>query len=400
MRESIIYGGLWILERVLRLLAAREPAAIVRAPHIVLTGTFHSANWIRAHLLPMVNSGAFGQITLITTSDVEYPIGVRVIKPYPRLRHWCGETISRLGTFCHTVAKERPDYVSGFHLLFNGLLAILLARMISRRAIYFCVGGPAEVTDGGLLSENRLLSSLKKPSKRIESVLLSIASRADLIVCMGNGAASFYRSRTQATVLVNPGGVPPIRPSAQPEKSYDLIFLGRLAPIKNLQVLLEAVAELNKSHPVTLAIVGAGELDSALKSLAVQLGIENRVTFAGMQKDTVSWLRSARIFVLPSVSEGLSLSLMEAMSAGLPAVVSDVGDLGDLVRNEFNGILLQDVTGAKLASAIAHCLDKDVYERLCGGASEAAAQVLLGEAESRWKGLNIQPRPESSECAA
>ena len=61
---------------------------------------------------------------------------------------------------------DRPDVIGGFHLLVNGLLACLLARLSGARSLYFCVGGPAEVLDGGLLSENRIFGRLQHPDPR------------------------------------------------------------------------------------------------------------------------------------------------------------------------------------------------------------------------------------------
>lgn len=97
-------------------------------------------------------------------------------------------------------------------------------------------------------------------------------------------------------------------------------------------------------------------LRGELEQLARDLGIAHRVHFAGFQRDVGKWLRRSKLFVLTSRSEGLSLALMEAMMCGLPAVVSHVGDLGDLVKGGVNGYLVGDGSIETFASYIADLL--------------------------------------------
>ena len=66
--------------------------------------------------------------------------------------------------------------VGGFHLLLNGLAAALMARMVGARSLYFCVGGPAEVLYGGILSENRFFEKLKVPHASIERILTKVGN--------------------------------------------------------------------------------------------------------------------------------------------------------------------------------------------------------------------------------
>ena len=148
------------------------------------------------------------------------------------------------------------------------------------------------------------------------------------------------RSRSSVTAASNTsfhvvsGGIDPHRfhPAAATLPEFDLIVTCRLVPVKRIDLFLRAVHCLVSDLPnVRAVIVGEGPLREALEGQARELGIEKNVTFVGQQAAVEDWLRRSRIFVLTSDSEGLSLSLMEAMMSGLPAVVSAVGDLGDLV---------------------------------------------------------------------
>jgi glycosyltransferase involved in cell wall biosynthesis len=104
-------------------------------------------------------------------------------------------------------------------------------------------------------------------------------------------------------------------------------------PYKGIHVLLEALAAIAPCIPVTLNVVGAGRLQSALRQQVAHSGLGDLVTFSG-QLDTSevrAALDDADLFVLPSLTEGLPRALLEAMARGLPAVATDVGGIPELL---------------------------------------------------------------------
>jgi glycosyltransferase involved in cell wall biosynthesis len=99
------------------------------------------------------------------------------------------------------------------------------------------------------------------------------------------------------------------------------------------------------------------------------------VEFAGQRADVWSILGKSRVFVLTSKTEGLSLALMEAMTAGIPAVVPDVGDLRDIVQHERNGFLVDVQTPDRFADRIAAILkDGALRGRFANSARSAMAK--------------------------
>src|SRR4029077_17303200 len=119
----------------------------------------------------------------------------------------------------------------------------------------------------------------------------------------------------------------------QPKQGFTMLSVGRLAPPKDHATLLHAVALLRAHHPdVQLWMVGNGPLEPNLRKLSAELGLEQCVTFFGEQADVSPFLVSADLLVMSSVTEGLPVSLLEAMSAGLPAVVTGVGGMGEIAR--------------------------------------------------------------------
>jgi glycosyltransferase involved in cell wall biosynthesis len=132
-----------------------------------------------------------------------------------------------------------------------------------------------------------------------------------------------------------------------------LTFVGRLVPIKRVDVLLRAVALARRRESrVRLAIVGDGELRGSLEALASELGIDDRVRFAGYRADMVPVVAAADIAVLSSDNEGTPVSLIEAAAAGKPAAATAVGGVADVVTTD-TGILAPQGDPVGLGDAIA-----------------------------------------------
>lgn len=363
---------------------------------ILLTGTFHSANWILSHLKPLALSRGIRRIRVVTSCPIPPLDKVEVVAPVQWLARLIGVVPARLFTFIYEAVRSRPHAVGGFHLLLNGLTAALTARICGARSIYFCVGGPAEVQGGGILSENRLFEKLRAPDRRIESLLIRAAGRFDLIITMGKGAKEFFRKEgVNAEIHVVSGGIDAVRfPCGGDPPLWDVLFIGRLAPVKRIDLLLRALKIVKgRISGVKALIVGDGQLRGELETLSGTLSLRDSVEFAGYRDDVSAALGRSRIFVLTSKTEGLSLALMEAMAAGLPAVVSDVGDLGDLVRDGGNGYLVRNQTPEAFAESIATLLDSpDLRECMGREARSAMAGYDMKSVAERWNEILDQWR--------
>jgi glycosyltransferase involved in cell wall biosynthesis len=241
--------------------------------------------------------------------------------------------------------RSRPHIVGGFHLLLNGLTAALIARVIGARSLYFCGGGRREVEGGGYATENRLFRMLALPDPVIERRLLDVVGTFDIIVTTGQKTIQFFEQHgIKGQFHIIPGGFDSSRfyPANHPPDA-DLILVGRLSSVKRVDVFLQAIRLARKEFPdISAIIVGDGPMGDPLKDLADELGVSSNVRFVGQQHRVEEWLRRAKIFVLTSDSEGLSLAMMEAMLSGLPPIVSEVGDLGEMVEDGVNGFLIHD----------------------------------------------------------
>ena len=355
---------------------------------ILLTGTFYSDNWIKSHLRPLAMSEHCARVYVVATSTAPKIDKVEAIYPPSWLVNILGTVPARLLTFIWIGFRKRPHLMGGFHLLLNGLVAALLARLTGSRSLYFCVGsGPTEVLHTGK-TENRLFKKLGGSDEVIEKRLLQAVSSFDIVITMGRNAMKFFRHEGIATQFrIVSGGIDTnvFYPSELPP-AVDIITVCRLVPVKRIDLFLEAVRIVKETIPgVAAIVVGDGPLLGPLNALAKELGVDKNVSFIGHQNNVEDWLRKAKVFVLMSDSEGLSLSMMEAMMCGLPAVVSHVGDLEDLVEDGINGYLVGERTPERFAAPIIDLLrNKDRLSLFSRAARKSAERYEINAASLLW----------------
>jgi glycosyltransferase involved in cell wall biosynthesis len=115
-----------------------------------------------------------------------------------------------------------------------------------------------------------------------------------------------------------------------PEEAFLILSVGELNKNKNHQIVIRAIHELDNPN-VHYAIAGVGDQCSELQKLAEKLGIGDKVHLLGHRKDVAELYKTADAYVLPSLREGLNVSLIEAMSSGLPCIVSKIRGNVDLI---------------------------------------------------------------------
>jgi len=139
-----------------------------------------------------------------------------------------------------------------------------------------------------------------------------------------------------------------------------LIFVGRLAPVKGVSVLLEAFARTRTAHPdARLTLVGDGPLRAELEARVRDLGLADAVTFTGYigMEEVARQLDGADIFVLPSFAEGVPVVLMEAMAARMPVIGPKVAGVEELVEDGVSGFAVPPGDTDTMAARIAELLE-------------------------------------------
>ncbi|MEG6523544.1 glycosyltransferase family 4 protein [Desulfotomaculum sp. 1211_IL3151] len=140
--------------------------------------------------------------------------------------------------------------------------------------------------------------------------------------------------------------------------------IARLAPQKGVAYLLKA-ASLLKEYNITLLIVGDGPLRQQLEEEALELGLGNRAIFAGMRENIEEIYAVLDIFVLPSVTEGLPLAILEAMAAAKPVVATRVGGVPEAILEGKTGLVVSPKDPEALAVALAGLLgERELLSRM------------------------------------
>ncbi len=148
--------------------------------------------------------------------------------------------------------------------------------------------------------------------------------------------------------------------------------VGNLYPVKGQTFLLQAMSSVVRHWPdCRLIIAGRGDLESALKNEAKELGIERNVLFLGYRADIPELLQAMDVFVLPSLSEGLSLSILEAMAAAKPVVATAVGGNPEVIVDSKIGYLVPPGNPGALAEKIIALLQDPLLAHKIGKNSRA-----------------------------
>lgn len=300
--------------------------------------------------------------------------------------------------------SRAPGLRAGIYQMFYLAEALTLARHLEQRKVthLHCHFAQSSATVAMLAAELADLPfsfTLHGPADLYEPqrwYLGEKIARAAFVACISHFA------RAQAMLfsapehwgrlrIVHCGVVPETYAApARAKRSDDmvsLLFVGRLAPVKGLRVLLEALAAARKTHPgLRLTIVGDGDDRAHLEALAKPMG--DAVQFTGYlsQDEVAATLADADAFVLPSFAEGLPVVLMEALAAGKPAIAPRVAGVAELIKDGQTGYLIHagDVVG------LTRALEKLAQDPRAGQALGQAGQaVVAAEFDARIEAARI-----------
>lgn len=224
-------------------------------------------------------------------------------------------------------------------------------------------------------------SLVAKPRRPVEELKYAVAALCcDWIVGICDATVNNLRSLH----IIAPGkiarvynGVLPLTrvPLEQrpPKDGFTLLFVGRLEAVKNHSLLLRAFSAAYSQNPgLRLWLVGDGSERNRLEALAASLGISAAVTFWGQQINVAPFFSASDLFIMSSISEGLPMSLLQAFSIGLPAIVTNVGGMAEAVRLANAGITIPSMQADEMAAVILRLAkDGDERKRLSANATSA-----------------------------
>lgn len=151
------------------------------------------------------------------------------------------------------------------------------------------------------------------------------------------------------------------------EQDTVIMHVANLKPVKGHRYLIEAFAGIVKEFPQTkLILIGKDELNGEIQGMVSSFNIQDKVLFLGKRDDIPQLLNLADICVLTSLSEGMSNAIMEYMAAGKPVIATRVGGNPELVKDEFNGLLVDKENAQQLKEALLKLLQDPSKRKIMG----------------------------------
>ncbi len=355
---------------------------------ILVTGTFHNPNWYFSHIRPLARSGL--REVVLVVDEPQQPIErVRFVCP-PR---WLARLIGRAGAkaiwLIGAGLRYRADLYMGYTVLPGACSALVAARLMGRPACYQMTGGPVEIEGGGVQKEGPVTRSLGRSSPLLERLAVAVVRQFDLVVVRGGRARQFlYERHLNGSVAIITGSIAPPAPANGLARDIDLIYVGRLAGVKQPWQVLEVVSAVRRQKPdVRAVIVGDGPLLAELHEQARQMELQDNVEFLGQRGDVEALLARSKVFLLTSRSEGLSIAMAEAMAAGAVPVVADVGELATLVWPGRTGYLIRPNHISEYAEHVLELLDDAGAWARCSAAARQLAVESCGlqAVARRWQ---------------
>lgn len=277
------------------------------------------------------------------------------------------------------LAVRRPAVVNLHYVRGEALYFLLLRRWFGYRLVLSLHG-----------------SDLLRPSPAARRLLPWLLPRADAVTVVAGylrEAVAQIPGMDPSRIHVIPNGIDHAfwsgaRPTASDETPL-IIAVGRLEPVKGLDVLLEALGRLRRRHAgARLVVVGGGAERPALEAEARRLGVAEAVTFTGhLGREAVrDLLGQASVYALPSRSEGMPLALLEGMAAGLPAVATAVGGVPEVLTPDCGRMVPPDDAEA-LAEALAAVLDHPDRAAMGEAARRRAAGFSATAGDAAYEAL-------------
>jgi len=285
-----------------------------------------------------------------------------------------------LSVFWFLLRRRHTYDIIHCHLLqgFHSIIAIMV-KALFRKNVIIKVGATGPLSDFAMIRKVFWGDFLLKKITRADKLVT---------VCSQSTAEALQEGFTASQVEQIPNGVDTnhFKPFSSSGNQKNITFIGRLDHMKGVQVLLDAFKTL-KEDGVTahLTIIGDGPDRDKLQNLSRDAGVNDSISFCGAVEDIIPYLQKSALFVLPSLSEGLSNVLLEAMACGLPIVATRVGGNIDLIRDGENGILVETENSNQLSEAMKKILQDKALAKKLG--SEARKTV-----EQRFSLISIADR--------
>ena len=221
-----------------------------------------------------------------------------------------------------------------------------------------------------------------KEKKKVSTML----DETSAVIVLGNEWEKVIQQiAPKANVVVLPNSVAiPSQAVQWNDDHFQYLFMGVLIKRKGVQDLISAVKKIEhecRERKLHFVIAGTGPDEQMLKDKAKAEQVDDLITFYGWVngEDKEKLYMDCQAMILPSYNEGLPISILEALSYGMPVIATDVGDVNSAVRNDFNGALIQPGVIDEIAEAILKISDRDQFDEMKKNSRELAEKDFSEE---------------------
>ena len=357
---------------------------------VLVTVNFND-NQLRAHLLPLLELDEVEAVTLVTDMPPSAPLPKLRVRVPPRLAtRVLGRAGAKLLLCLWLAARGRYDWVMGYHFAPHGLNARIVEALTRTKSLYHMIGGTTEWAGGGWESENRFLGRQRRPSRVLGAVFRRLVVRGAAAAAMGEAgrrALIAHGVDARRTFVLPPSiDASAFTSGRNGGDRYDVVTVGRLVERKRPQDLVRAVASL---PGVRAGLAGDGPLRETLERLADELHAADRVELLGFRRDAATVYASAKVFALTSESEGLPVSMLEAMASGVACVLPAVGEIPSFVQDGESALLFESGDVSALAAALERLLGDEALRQAIGSAGTALVRenASVASVSRRYRAL-------------
>jgi glycosyltransferase involved in cell wall biosynthesis len=283
--------------------------------------------------------------------------------------------------------REAPDHVLAMWAAPSGILAVWLKRRRGVPVTTWCLG-----SDIWTLGRYPILRGVVRRVLRASSFVFAdgVQLAEDAEKLAGRSCGFMPSSRRLDRALD--------RRLSPSEAGVRFLFIGRYARVKGVDVLLEAMAEFSRREPSGhLYLFGGGPLEAQIRRRAGGSDLRGRVTIGAWADEAtaVSWLAASDCVVIPSRMESIPVIFSDAIQMGRPLIVSDVGDMGRLLREHPAGLVVPPEDPSALCAAMLQMAAQD-RDRYTPRIQELAAQFDVARVAAAWI-RRVQSAPSSQE---
>jgi len=283
------------------------------------------------------------------------------------------------------VKKENIDLIAPYYIFPHGIIGYFIAKIANKPIVFSLMGNAEEII-------------FAKRDMRLFSFLIQdFLSGFNIITTTGSVGKKYLVSLGIPSNKIHhlPDSIDTKRfHPRQVEKKYDIISLGRLGKDKNVKLILYVFYLMKRiKSKIRMCVVGSGPEEYRLKSISKKLNIVNDVDFCGYRKNTDDYFSLSKIYICSSINEGMPMAMLEAMASGVGVITSNVGDIPDLAKDNYNALVIQDSNDIKSFFEATRLIlsDNKLYDKLTKNALfEVRKRFDYNAASDAWIGILSQ----------